>query len=165
MAFQKKKNYKLSTQAALSKVQFICSKQEKCCSEIRKKLKDWQISADEQEEIIDSLIDDKFIDENRYTKFYVRDKFRFNRWGRIKIHYHLKQKQIPEKIIQEAMEQIPEEEYRQILLELIQSKQKSLKDEDKYQLKSKLYRFAQSRGYESDLTLKQIDLVLSEKKV
>ncbi|PXY00912.1 RecX family transcriptional regulator [Marinifilum breve] len=160
----KKKPTQISSKAALSKVQFICSKQEKCCSDIRKKLQDWNISADDQDEIISSLIEDKFIDESRFTNFFVRDKYRFNKWGRIKISYHLKHKQIPERIINEALEQINDQEYKENLQDLLQSKLRSLKDDDPYQLKTKMYRFAQSRGFESQLSLNLIDDLLSELK-
>jgi regulatory protein len=160
----KKKPIDISAKAALSKVQFICSKQEKCCSDIRKKLQDWNISLDDQDEIIQSLIEDKFIDESRFTNFYVRDKYKFNKWGRIKISYHLKHKQIPEYIINEALNQINSEEYRENLHDILQSKLRSLKDDDVYQLKTKLYRFAQSRGFESQLSLNLInDLICNMK--
>ncbi|MGQ1908858.1 regulatory protein RecX [Marinifilum sp. RC60d5] len=161
----KNKNTKIiSTKEALSKVQFICSRQEKCCSDIRKKLQNWNIEKQEQDEIIDSLVDDKFIDEKRYTGFYVRDKFRFNKWGRIKIAYHLKQKRVPEQIINEALNQIKETDYQESLQELLKNKLKSLKEDDPYQLKSKLFRFAQSRGFESQVSLQFIDKLLSSLK-
>jgi regulatory protein len=160
----KKKPIDISAKAALSKVQFICSKQEKCCSDIRKKLQNWNISLDDQDEIIQSLIEDKFIDESRFTNFYVRDKYKFNKWGRIKISYHLKHKQIPEYIINEALNQINSEEYRENLHDILQSKLRSLKDDDVYQLKTKLYRFAQSRGFESQLSLNLIDDLICNMK-
>ncbi|WP_421917940.1 regulatory protein RecX [Marinifilum sp.] len=158
----KKKPFNISTQAALSKVQFICSKQEKCCSDIRKKLQDWNISVEDQDEIINSLMEDKFIDESRYTNFYVQDKCRFNKWGKIKISHHLKHKHIPEGIIHEALEQINQDEYQKNLRDLLQRKLESLRHDDRYQLKTKLYRFAQSRGFESQLSLNLIDDLLSK---
>lgn len=160
----KKKNYNISVESALSKVMFICSRQEKCCSDIRKKLQDWEISYDDQDKIIQTLLDEKFINEERYTNFYVRDKFRFNRWGNIKISHHLKQKQIPEIIIEDALEQINEEEYIQTLKDLLSNKIKSIREDDPYQLRAKLYRFAQSRGFESQISLNQIDLLISKMK-
>lgn len=150
------------TQAALSKVQFICSKQEKCCSDIRTKLRSWGISSHDQDEIIDSLIDDKFIDESRFATFFVRDKFRFNRWGRIKIAYHLKQKQIPSDIISNALCEIDEEEYIATLTELLQMKLPAIKAEDKYQLRIKLFRFIQGRGFEPDLANNAITKLLDK---
>lgn len=160
--YKKKQKKSISADAALSKVQFICSRQEKCCYDIRKKLQDWNVSEEDQGEIIDSLLEDKFIDESRFTTFYVRDKFRFNKWGRIKITHHLKQKQVPEFIIMDALEQIEDEEYRETLLDLLQSKMRSTREEDPYQMKAKLYRFAQGRGFESPIALSLIEGLISK---
>ena len=160
--YKKKQKANISAEAALSKVQFICSRQEKCCHDIRKKLQDWGVSEEDQENIIQSLLEDKFIDESRFTNFYVRDKFRFNKWGKIKITHHLKQKQVPEFIVQDALEQINDQEYRETLLELLQSKLKSTREDDPYQLRAKLYRFAQGRGFESQIALSIIDRLISE---
>lgn len=155
------KKRQIDKKQALSKVQYICSKQEKCCYDIRKKLREWNISSTDQDEIIDSLLDDKFIDENRYTPLFVRDKFRFNKWGRIKITHHLKQKQIASRIISEALEQIDEQEYYEVLSDLLNAKIKSVKEEDPYQLKAKLLRFAQGRGFENQLSISIIDDIIS----
>ncbi|MCZ4693434.1 RecX family transcriptional regulator [Ancylomarina euxinus] len=152
-----KKAKEISYSSALSKMQFICSRQEKCCSDIRKKLDNWNLSYDDKDKIIQSLIDDKFLDERRYTGFYVRDKYKFNKWGRIKISHHLKQKQIPEHIIMEALDSISEDNYEENLEDILTSKMRSTREEDLYKLKAKLYRFAQSRGFESNLILRYIE--------
>lgn len=157
MYSEDKKVKEISYSSALSKMQFICSRQEKCCSDIRKKLENWHLSFDEKDKIIQSLIDDKFLDEKRYTGFYVRDKYKFNKWGRIKISHHLKQKQIPEYIIMEAFDSISEKLYEENLEEILASKLRSTREEDLYKLKAKLYRFAQSRGFESNLILRYIE--------
>lgn len=157
MYSEEKKAKEISYSSALSKMQFICSRQEKCCSDIRKKLENWDLSYDDQYKIIQALIDDKFLDEKRYTGFYVRDKYKFNKWGRIKISHHLKQKQIPEYIIMEAFDSISEKLYEENLEEILASKMRSTREEDLYKLKAKLYRFAQSRGFESNLILRYIE--------
>lgn len=161
---EQKNKKEISSDAALSKAQFICSRQEKCSSDIRKKLQEWKVSFSDQENIIQSLIEDKFIDENRYTNFYVRDKFRFNKWGRIKIAYHLKQKQIPEEIISQSIDQLDEGEYLESLKELLGNKIKNTREADPYQLKAKLFRFTQGRGFESHISLKLIDQFISDVK-
>ncbi|MBL4561059.1 MAG: RecX family transcriptional regulator [Labilibaculum sp.] len=163
MEYEKKKR-EVSAESALSKAMFICSRQEKCCFDIRKKLRDWEISSNDQDQIIQSLLDEKFINEERYTNFYVRDKFRFNKWGRIKITHHLKQKQIPEYIISDAINQLNENEYTQNLHDILIHKIKTIREEDLYQLRAKLYRFAQGRGFESQLSLLLIDKLISEMK-
>ncbi|MGZ2368968.1 regulatory protein RecX [Ancylomarina sp. YFZ004] len=157
MYSEDKKVKEISYSSALSKMQSICSRQEKCCSDIRKKLENWNLSYDEQDSIIQSLIDHKFLDEKRYTGFYVRDKYKFNKWGRVKISHHLKQKQIPEYIIMEAFDSISEKLYEENLEEILASKMRSTREEDPYKLKAKLYRFAQSRGFESNLILLNIE--------
>ncbi len=160
MYSEEKKAKEISYSSALSKMQFMCSRQERCCSDIRKKIENWSLSYDDQDKIIQSLIDDKFIDEKRYTGFYVRDKYKFNRWGRIKISHHLKQKQIPESIIMEAFDSISEEIYEANLEDILNSKLRSTREDDSYKLKAKLYRFAQSRGFESNLILRCIEKIL-----
>ncbi len=162
MDYEKKEKKEISAKSALSKVALICSRQEKCCYDIRKKLRDWNLSYDDQDEIIQTLIDEKFINEERYTNFYVRDKFRFNKWGKIKISHHLKQKQISEQLIENAIGQLNDEEYTESLGAILSHKINSIKEDDPYQLRAKLYRFAQGRGFESHLALHFIDKLISE---
>ncbi|MFA8434071.1 MAG: regulatory protein RecX [Marinifilaceae bacterium] len=160
MYYRKSKPQALDASEALARSQELCSRQEKCKSEIRKKLINWQIPEDQQDEILSSLEEDRFINESRYTEFFVKDKFRFNKWGRIKISYQLRMKEIPNTIISNALETISEKEYLETLEELLNQKRRSLKDQDVYQLKAKLLRFAQGRGFEPHLTLTLLEKVL-----
>ncbi|NOZ34188.1 MAG: hypothetical protein GXO80_02695 [Chlorobi bacterium] len=75
----------ITYQKALNKAMYLCSKAEKCKSDIRKKLYEWKANPDEYDNIINQLEEQKFIDEVRFVKYYVRDKFEFNKWGKIKI--------------------------------------------------------------------------------
>ncbi len=141
-------------QKALNKAMYLCSKAEKCKSDIRKKLFDWKADPEEHDKIIHQLEDQKFIDEERFVKYYVRDKFEFNKWGKIKIRTMLFQKQIPESLIINELKQISEKKYKETLDYLINQKQKSIKDPEPFKIKTKLLRFAASRGFEPDLILK-----------
>jgi len=152
----------ITPEQALAKAQNICASQEKCKADIRKKLYDWKIQAIEIEKILNKLIKDKFIDENRYTSFYVRDKYKLNKWGRIKIEFSLKQKQIEQRIITNVLEEINDEEYKEIFRTELKKKLKSLKNEEKHKLKEKLLRFAQSRGYEPELSVSVVKNLLAE---
>lgn len=138
-------------QWALNKSMAICSKSEKCIADIEKKLMQWEISTDAIQEIISTLVEQKFIDEVRYAKFYVRDKFRFNRWGKRKITYMLKGKGIPSATVFEAIQEIDDNEYFNVLVELLKSKLHRTKFRDNYEKKAKLLSFAQGRGFEYDI--------------
>jgi len=138
----------ITPKQALARIQKICSVQEKCSFDVRRKLSDWSIEEKEVEKIINCLVYDKFIDDNRFAKSFVREKFRINKWGRIKITYTLKQKYIPESTIDLALEEIEEEEYLHVLETELIKKKKSIKAKNQFDLKGKLLRFGQSKGFE-----------------
>ena len=139
----------LSPQEALHKAAAYCSSGEQCCYDISEKLKKWGIEDSEASKIIEYLIKQRFIDEARYAKGFTNDKF--NKWGKTKIAYALRQKKIPETLIDEALYNINEEQYRDTLLQILENKQKNTKAADKYDLHAKLFRFAASKGFEPDI--------------
>lgn len=136
---------------ALQRAAALCSKQEQCSSHIRGKLNSWKVSDKDAEKIIGLLQEEKFLDDARYATFYVRDKYRFNGWGKIKLAVMLRQKEIPQAVIEEALSQIDQEEYRQRCESLISEKSATLKESNVFKRKGKLFRFAAQRGFESDL--------------
>ncbi len=140
-------------QKALNKAMYLCSKTEKCKSDLRQKLYDWKVNPTDYDKIISQLEEQKFIDEERFVKYYVREKFEFNKWGKIKIRTMLVSKKIPEKIINQELEKISKEKYLEILTGLIEQKRKLIKNTDEYAIKNKLLRFAASKGFELDLIL------------
>lgn len=147
---------------ALYKAAALCSKQERCISEIQNKLIKWEISEVESNKIIQHLIDEKYIDEQRFAAYFVRDKFRFNGWGKIKIRYHLKQKEILLSHIDNALEEIDPSEYQTKLAKLLHTKLKQIKNKDTWQTKAALIRFGQSRGFEPHLIYQCIDNIMTE---
>ncbi len=150
----------ITFEMALSKSMAICSKAEKCSYDIQQKLYEWGLNTADSARIIQKLIADKYIDEERYARFFVRDKFRFNLWGRIKIVYMLKGKRIPSDLIVNALEELDDEEYFQKLSEMMKSKNKSIKSDNVYERKAKLFRFAQGKGFETDLIEKALTPLL-----
>lgn len=158
----KKKN--VTIEEALIKAQNMCAVQEKCKSEIRKKLFGWKLPQKDHGQIIDQLEKDKFIDENRYAHYFAKDKLRYNKWGKIKIAYTLKQKDIPEDYIQTALDDIEESDYDEILKNELLKKIRSIKDKDEYTIKSKLIRFASSRGFESGKVFDMVSKIMKNTK-
>ncbi len=141
----------MSYEAALKRAAALCSNQEQCSSHIREKLNSWGASSEDADKIIDYLIKEKFLDDARYATFYVRDKFRFNGWGKIKLRMMLRQKGIPLAIIEEALNQIDPDLYKQTCTRLISEKSAFLKESNQFKRKGKLFRFAAQRGFETDL--------------
>ena len=135
---------------AYQKAALLCSKSEYCTSEIREKLKVWGVNKEDAEPVIEKLIQEKYIDDERFARAYVKDKFRFNRWGKQKIAYMLRTKNISAEILELAFEEIQEEKYSDELLKLLADKEKSIKAKDKYDKRNKLMRFALGRGFESN---------------
>jgi regulatory protein len=153
----------IDKQSALKKAQNICAKQEKCKADIRQKLYEWKLETSDHSWVLEHLEKDKFIDETRYTGFYVRDKFKFNKWGKIKIEFELRAKQIAPEIIKEAFETIDDEDYKNTCKNLLYQKLKSLKDEEPSKLKEKMLRFGYSRGFDQDLIFKITEKLLKDK--
>ena len=152
----------ISIKEAILKAQNLCAGQEKCILDIRKKLYDWKLPANDHDAVIDLLIKDQFINEQRYTLFFAKDKFRFNKWGKIKIEYTLKQKNIPYEYIKNALDEIPEMEYDKLLENELIKKLKTLKDKDEYTIKSKLVRFASSRGFENGKIFAMVSTIIEK---
>lgn len=146
---------------AVNKAAVLCSRKEYCSADIRKKLVAWELSEEEVEKGIEYLVHEKFIDDKRFAAYYVRDKFMFNGWGRIKISFQLRGKGVASSVIDDALEQLDEGAYKEKLAELLHSKKRQIKNKDQWQTKAALARFAQSRGYESDLVFRTIDQLLN----
>jgi len=137
-----------------------CSMAERCIRDVRRKIAGAGTSPEVEEKIIKRLLQEQFIDEARYCRSFVRDTFRFNRWGRIKISYELRGKNIPAGLIAEAIEEIAEDEYETVLYDLLKDKKRSTKGKNEQDIFQKLYRFAVGRGFESNLTVKQLKKLL-----
>jgi regulatory protein len=117
----------------------------------------WHLSQTDQNAIVNQLIEEKYIDETRYTEAYVRDKFIFNKWGKYKIRFQLKQKQVNPNLIEDALEQISDEDYTETIQALIQSKIRQVKAKNDYERKNKLLRFLVQRGFEMEPSNKVLD--------
>ncbi|MCC8119555.1 MAG: RecX family transcriptional regulator [Bacteroidales bacterium] len=143
------------------RLETLCMRAEHCEGEMREKLRKWGIAQDDADKIIDKLKHDRFIDDARFTRSYMRDKLWLARWGRIKVSMALAQKRVRREIIQEAMDGIDEERYVQSLAELITAKLKSKPELlESAEGRAKIYRFAASRGYESSIISKALKSIV-----
>ncbi len=128
----------------LERARKYCAYQERSHSEVRSKLIEWKIFGDDLEEIIASLISENFLNEERYARAFVSGKFNINHWGRKKIIYALKQKQVSDYSIRKGLEVIDEEEYQKVIHLLLERRGKEKSNQSSYQLTKYLL----SRGFE-----------------
>jgi regulatory protein len=150
-----KKTY--TEEEMLSRMAALCSASEHCTNEITDKLYRMEAPSAVVKRIVKRLVDEGFINEQRFAHAFVSDKYRFDRWGRLKIIQALHMKRIEDGDIRKALEQIDEEAYLNNLKELLEAKRKSVRAASDYELKGKLLRFAAGRGFEPDLVLRVLD--------
>ena len=144
----------LTPPEALHRSAALCSSSEHCIADIREKLSRWGIGEPDARTIVERLV------QERFAIAFAKDKFRFSGWGRIKIRYALQQKRIGNSDIVNALSLIDEEAYTTRLADLLEKKSRSINDEDVEVRRSKLLRFAASRGFETELVfriLKEIE--------
>lgn len=147
----------LSKEQALQKLKHYCAYQERCHSEVREKLFSLGVWKRDHDEIIASLIEENYLNEERFAVAFAGGKWRVKRWGRVKIKYELKQKQVSEYCIKKALKEIEEEEYVRILKELAAEKYASLKNDQYLVRKKKTIDYLTSRGFESDLVRSAVE--------
>lgn len=134
---------------SLNKSMAQCSQKELCSEDIRKKLSLWGVETKDIEKIIVILISEKFIDETRYANAFVRDKFKYNKWGKVKIAMHLRHKKLSPDIICEALDLIDHDQYIRFIRGVLESHRRSIKAKNHLELKAKLLRYGLSKGFES----------------
>lgn len=133
---------------ALNKLASYCVSAERCKSDLIDKLKRWELPVDAIERVIAKLEKEKFIDEERFCRAFVKDKFRFAKWGKKKIAQALYYKNISQSISYKYLDEINQEEYIELLTDLLNAKRKTIRAKDAFELNGKLIRFALSRGFE-----------------
>lgn len=138
----------VTEEEAIKKVAACCSSAEYCRAEISDKLQRWGIAYEAISRIINWLETEKYIDEERYCRAFVNDKFRFAKWGKVKIAQELYMKKIPSDIAWCHLNRIDEDEYLSVLRSLLTAKRKSIHAQDDREENRKLIRFAMSRGFE-----------------
>ena len=141
----------MTEQEAYLQLAALCAQAEHCQQEMRDKMRRWELDETVQNRIIDRLIKERYVDDERYARAFVKDKIRYNKWGRRKVQQALWQKHIDAEIQQRVLDEIDEKEYLDILRPLLKQKRKSIKAESDYELNQKLIRFALGRGFGFDI--------------
>lgn len=138
---------KYSESQALVKMSAYCSKAERAEADVRRKLTLWEVENEPMERIIDRLKKENYLNEERFCRSFIKDKMLFNKWGRTKIVFELRRKQISEQVINMSFSEFEATDFEESLLKILTTKAKSVKAKDDYDKKNKLIRFALGRGY------------------
>lgn len=136
---------------ALIKIQRYCAYQERCHQDVRLKLLDIGIRGNELEDIIVELIQDNYLNEERYAKSYASGKFKIKKWGRNKIIHELRKRKVSEYCINRGLQEIEENEYKATLVNLLQKKLDEEKEFDPFKKKRKIAHYLASRGFENEM--------------
>jgi regulatory protein len=147
----------LTKEQALQKLRQYCAYQERSHHEVQQKLYELGIHKLHHDEIISTLIEEDYLNEERFAKAFAGGKFRMKEWGRKKIYYALKEKKVSEYNIKQAMKEINEEDYFKNLKELVEEKYESLKEEQYLTRKKKTIDYMIQKGYEFDLVTKALN--------
>src|SRR5699024_6855253 len=127
----------LTDEEALNRVASYCSAAEHCRAEISEKLQRWGIAYETIARILNQFESEKFIDDERFCRAFINDKFRFSKWGKMKIAQGLYMKKIPSDVVWRYLNGIDEDEYLAVLRDLLASKRKSIHAGDEYELNGK----------------------------
>jgi regulatory protein len=141
----------LTKEQALQKLRHYCGYQERCHSEVSEKLYKLGVRKSDHNEIIAALIEENYLNEERFAIQFTGGRFRMKQWGRVKIKYELKQKQVSDYSIKKALKQLDEEEYLKTLARLVKEKYASLKNEQYLVRKKKTTDYLLQKGYEAEL--------------
>lgn len=151
---------KLTEPQALNRAAAYCSKAERCEWDVRKKLLAWELENDAVKRILDRLKKERYLDNARFSRSFINDKLKFNKWGKAKIIFELKKRQIPESIYNPILDEFSGDEFEEQLMHILSVKIKSVKAKNDYEKKSKLIRFALGRGFSMDLAIRCVNKLL-----
>ena len=141
----------LTPDQVLDKMAKYCAYQERCVKDVKDKLKTYDIPQESKDEILDYLLDNRFVNDARFARSFVRGKVNQSGWGMNKIRFHLMQKGIDKDMIDEALGQTDEEVYKQKLIDILKAKAKTMKAETDFERKRKLAAFAMQKGFEGSM--------------
>ena len=136
----------------------LCAQAEHCQWEMTEKMRRWELSDEAQARVMERLVKERYVDDERYARAFVKDKVRYNKWGRRKVEQALWQKHIDEDIRQRVLDDVDDEEYLGVLRPLLKQKQKSTKAASEYELNQKLVRYALGRGFTFDIIRQCLDV-------
>ena len=147
----------MTEQEAFLQLASLCANAEHCQHEMLEKMRKWELTEAVQARVMARLVKERYVDDERYARAFVKDKIRYNKWGRRKVKQALWLKRIDDNIQRTVLDEISDEEYLKVLKPLLKQKTKSIKAESDYERNQKLVRFALGRGFTFDIIRQCLD--------
>ena len=141
----------MTGQQAYLKLTALCARSEHCQQEMLDKMRQWGVAEEEQAQVMERLVKERYVDDERFTRAFVNDKIRYNKWGRRKVEQALWMKRIDEHIAKAVLDEVDDEEYTAILTPMLKQKRRSTKANSDYELNMRLIKYALSRGFTMDI--------------
>lgn len=151
-----------SPEQALRALMRLCARTEKSSGDARRLMRGWGVPTEEAEKVLQSLIEQRFIDDERYAAAFVREKCNLSGWGAYKIRAALSRKEIDRTIIERALSAIEPEQNRERLSEKLRRKERTIKASTTYEMRTKLMRYGASLGYEFELVAEAVNELLKD---
>ena len=148
----------MTEQEAFLQLASLCANAEHCQYEMLEKMRKWELSEAVQAKVMVRLVKERYVDDERYARAFVKDKIRYNKWGRRKVQQALWMKHIDDEIKKKVLDEVDDEEYLKVLRPLLKQKNKSIKAENDYERNQKLVRFALGRGFTFDIIKQCLDV-------
>ena len=145
-----------SIEEVVQKLEYYCSYQERCHTEVRAKLKEFTISENEKEKIIVHLINENFLNEERFASVFAIGKFHQKKWGKIRIKNELKVRKISDYLITKSLKEIPEEEYETTFQLLAEKHWDAVTEKNPLKKRKKFCDYLLRKGWESDLVYEKV---------
>ena len=148
----------MTEQEAYLRLAALCAQAEHCRQEMRDKMKHWEINEEARERVVERLVKERYVDDERYARAFVKDKIRYQKWGRRKVQQGLWLKHIDQDIQDTVLSEVDDADYLAVLRPLLKQKSKSIKAESDYERNQKLVRFALGRGFTFDIIRQCLDV-------
>jgi regulatory protein len=144
-------NNELTEQQVFQKLSALCARAEHCQWEMLEKMRQWGVDEETQARVMERLVNERYVDDRRYAEAFVRDKVRYNQWGRRKVEQALWLKHIDGDVARQALDAIDDDEYVSMLKPMLAQKRRSTKAQSDYELNMKLMKWAVGRGFTMDI--------------
>lgn len=148
----------MTGQQAYQKLAALCARSEHCQQEMLDKMRQWGVDEEEQAKVMARLVEERYVDDERFTRAFVNDKVRYAKWGRRKIEQALWMKRIDEQLARTVLDEVPDEDYIAILRPALKQKRRSTKAASEYEMTMKLIKYALSRGFTMDVIKQCIEV-------